>query len=488
MQQISMPGINLVKRFANLAAPFHTPVNPTPLSKPYWLHINHKLAEALNIQDFGSEDWLLIISGNKTFEGYPPLASLYAGHQFGIWVPQLGDGRAMFIAEHMDLQGQTWELQLKGAGVTPFSRMGDGKAVLRSTIREYLASHAMQCLHVPTTYALAMVGSQDPVYREKVETAAIVLRLATSFIRFGHLEVLGSRGLTRELEILIKFIINNFFPQLANNPNPYLAFFQQVVQLTAQLIAKWQAVGFCHGVMNTDNMSILGLTIDYGPFGFLDKYNPQHICNHSDVEGRYAYCNQPYIGWWNLKVLAYTLSSIIKQEEVEQALQDYALHFNNAYLTEMGKKLGDENFTEQDLPLLTELLAILEACQTDWTIFWRKLSYLEENKTLPHQKVIDEITDQNRFKVWLNSYFKFIQAKNLTQEKRQLLMLNTNPKYILRNYLLQQAIEQAERGDFSEVAKLFKIITKPYDEQPEYEDYANYPPDWADSITVSCSS
>lgn len=254
------------------------------------------------------------------------------------------------------------------------------------------------------------------------------------------------------------------------------------------MIAKWQAVGFCHGVMNTDNMSIIGSTIDYGPYGFLDQYIPNYVCNHSDVEGRYSYINQPYIGWWNLRALAYSLNALIKVEHLEQALAKYEEYFTDAYLSEMGKKLGDPNFTVEDLPILEELLKLLEKSLADWTIFWRKLSFFDEDDINSYSKIIDEITLKEECRIWLNSYASFLKSKNINKDDRQTLMQSSNPKYVPRNYLIQQAIAKAENDDFTEINTLYKIFSQPYQEMPEYETYASSPPNWAREIIVSCSS
>jgi uncharacterized protein YdiU (UPF0061 family) len=242
--------------------------------------------------------------------------------------------------------------------------------------------------------------------------------------------------------------------------------------------------------MNTDNMSILGLTIDYGPFGFLDEYDPRHICNHSDTEGRYSYIKQPQIAWWNLKALAHALSLVVSAADLQEELKLFAVYFNQEYLTLMGQKLGFTEFAQDDFPLLEELLAILENAHADWTIFWRKLSYVDKDDITTHEAIIDEVTERDQLRTWLSKYFELLATKNytLTKDKRHKLMLSVNPKYILRNYLLQNAIDEAEKGNFNEIDILFKIVTNPYEEQPEHETYAAHPPYWAKQVTVSCSS
>ncbi|MDY3331093.1 MAG: YdiU family protein, partial [Pelistega sp.] len=296
-------------RFAQLGKAFYTELYPTPLQAPIqWGACNRVLAQELDLAEdfFDSTEHCLVLAGSAARETYPvmPLATVYSGHQFGVWAGQLGDGRAILLGESVGADGQRQEWQLKGAGRTPYSRFGDGRAVLRSSIREYLCSEAMFGLGIPTTRALALTVSPEKVEREELETAAVVTRVAPSFIRFGHFEHFFHRGQHDELKALMDFVIDQYYAELRDEVNPYAVLFEKVLFSTAELVAAWQSVGFCHGVMNTDNMSILGLTIDYGPYGFLDVYDSEHICNHSDHQGRYAYQQQPYIAHWNLVRLA----------------------------------------------------------------------------------------------------------------------------------------------------------------------------------------
>ncbi len=303
------PGLRWRNRFAALGPDFHTRLLPTPLPAPYWVGHSAAVANTLGLTpDWTSnEEWLAALSGNRVLAGSDPLATVYSGHQFGVWAGQLGDGRALLLGE---TEGGL-EIQLKGAGRTPYSRMGDGRAVLRSSIREFLCSEAMHGLGIATTRALCVTGSDAPVRREEIETAAVVTRVAPSFIRFGHFEHFAANDRMDELRHLADFVIDSFYPACRHTEkfagNPYAALLEAVSERTAALLAQWQAVGFCHGVMNTDNMSILGLTLDYGPFQFLDGYDPAHICNHSDTQGRYAYARQPNIAYWNLFCLGQAL-------------------------------------------------------------------------------------------------------------------------------------------------------------------------------------
>ena len=468
--------IKFTQRFAKLGERFFKYISPTPLDNPHLIHFNEQLGAKLDL-NVNSVDWVTYLSGQKSFTEYQPLASLYAGHQFGSWVPQLGDGRAMLIAEHVDLDNNIWELQTKGGGQTPFSRGADGRAVLRSSIREYLCSHAMMSLGVPTTKALALLGSDTKVRREESENAAVVLRVAPSFIRFGSFEVFSSRNEIDNLQKLCDYVIDNYYPKCRNNAKPILAMYDEVIKNTALMIAKWQALGFCHGVMNTDNMSILGLTIDYGPFGFMDTYDPKHICNHSDYNGRYSYVNQPYIGWWNLARLGEALLDILSKEEVGEALSKYSEYFTSCYAHEFGNKLGIYDFGRDDLEFLDELLNILSSNQIDWTIFWRKFSFGDH---------LDALVSDSAYKAWLDKYYT--RCKDLDQEKSMILMKSTNPAIIARNYLLQNAIAKAQSGDFSEVNNLFRAFSNPYDETKEFAKYKEIPPDGIEEIIVSCSS
>ncbi len=468
--------INFTHRFAHLGEDFFAYVAPTPLQKPHLIHFNTKFANKLNL-DANSTDWAMLLGGQISFKEYPSLATLYAGHQFGVWVPQLGDGRAMLIAEHLDKQDNIWELQTKGGGKTPFSRGADGRAVLRSSIREYLCSHAMASFGVPTTNVLALVGSASPVRREDMETAAVVLRVAPSFIRFGSFEVFASRNETDKLKKICNYVIDSFYPHLKNDKQPILAMYHEVVKNTALMIAKWQALGFCHGVMNTDNMSILGLTIDYGPFGFMDEYNPNHICNHSDYNGRYAYINQPYIGRWNLARFGEALLGILSETEVSDTIAKYSEYFTDYYTHEFGSKLGIYDFKRSDLEFLDELLNILATNNIDWTYFWHEFS---------SGRHLDTLASNSVYKIWLEKYN--LRTKDLDQATSKKLMKSTNPAIVPRNYLLQNAITKAQAGDFSEVDNLFRALSNPYDDIPEFSHYQDLPPVGAEEIIVSCSS
>ena len=488
----SAPSLSLPwqKGFATLGSDFYTELRPTPLPSPHWVGISHSVAQLLGLPEgwHQSEEALQALTGNQVLAGSTPLASVYSGHQFGVWAGQLGDGRAILLGE---LAGGH-EIQLKGAGRTPYSRMGDGRAVLRSSIREFLCSEAMHGLGIPTSRALCITGSPGLVRREELETAAVVTRVAPSFVRFGHFEHFAANDQEEQLRTLADYVIGRYYPECrspeATSPwggNPYAALLHSVSERTAQLMAQWQAVGFCHGVMNTDNMSILGLTLDYGPFQFLDAFVPGHICNHSDHHGRYAYNRQPNIAYWNLFCLAQALLPLIEDQDTAlAALESYKTVFPDAFMARMHKKLGLTQAQDSSEALVEPLLQLLAQNAVDYTIFWRRLSHAVAQGQF--EPVRDLFADRAAFDAWLLSYSELLalEDKALAAD----LMLKSNPKFVLRNHLGEQAIRAAKGGDFSELATLQRLLERPFDEHPGHEAYADFPPDWASSISISCSS
>ncbi len=477
--------------FAALGPAFYTRLQPTPLPDPYWVGTSDAVAQMLDLPAdwLQSEEALQALTGNRALPGSAPLASVYSGHQFGQWAGQLGDGRAILLGELNGRDGEALELQLKGAGLTPYSRMGDGRAVLRSSIREFLCSEAMAGLGIPTTRALSVTGSDMPVRRETIETAAVVARVAPSFLRFGHFEHFSYRNEHEPLRQLADYTIDRHYPQCRTSSelggNPYAALLHAVSERTAQLLAQWQAVGFCHGVMNTDNMSMLGLTIDYGPFQFLDAFDPGHVCNHSDTQGRYAFNRQPNIAYWNLFCLGQALLPLIGEQELAlQALESYKTVFPQALQQRFAAKLGLAQVLGSDLALIESILQLLASGRVDYTIFWRRLSHWVAGDE--SQPVRDLFPDRAAFDHWLQGY-----ALRLAQQDRHaagLTMLRTNPKFVLRNHLGEQAIRSAQARDFTELARLQRLLGTPYDEHPGHEHYAGFPPDWASGIAISCSS
>jgi uncharacterized protein YdiU (UPF0061 family) len=485
-------GLNWHNSFAALGEDFFTALAPTPLPAPFWVGRSDAVAHELGLSadQLSSDSLLQALSGNRHITGTRPLASVYSGHQFGVWAGQLGDGRAILL-------GQTatgLEVQLKGAGLTPYSRMGDGRAVLRSSIREFLCSEAMHGLGIPTSRALCVTGSDAPVYRESTETAAVVTRVAPSFIRFGHFEHFAYRQQLTELQTLADHVIDRFYPACRDTSefggNRFAALLQAVSERTAQMVAHWQAVGFCHGVMNTDNMSILGLTIDYGPFQFLDGYDPGHICNHSDSGGRYAFSRQPNIAYWNLFCLGQALLPLIGEQALAlAALESYKTVFPASLEARMRAKLGlpaeaDAEQAATDRGLIEDSLKLLATDRVDYTIFWRRLSHAQGGRAA--EPVRDLFLDRAAVDAWLLQYSE--RMSHMPQGLATDLMLKTNPKYVLRNHLGELAIRAARQMDFSHVQTLLTVLESPFDEHPGFDDLAGLPPEWAGSIAISCSS
>lgn len=467
----------------------------SPLPAVHWVARSEALAAELGLSDWlRGEAALQVLAGSTTAQPRPPLASVYSGHQFGVWAGQLGDGRALLLGE-IDTPIGAQEIQLKGSGLTPYSRMGDGRAVLRSSIREFLCSEAMHHLGIPTTRALAVVGSPAPVMRENVETAAVVTRVAPSFLRFGHFEHFAHTAAdAAALRALVDAVIARYFAACLDAPDPLLAWLETVARRTARLMAQWQAVGFCHGVMNTDNLSILGLTIDYGPFGFLDGFDPGHICNHSDHQGRYAYARQPGIAWWNLHALAQALVPLIDgaaqqaAESLAAALEPYKAEFAESMQRQLRAKLGLATEHDDDPQLIDDLLRLMAGERTDYTITMRRLGEFASAEGAANDRVRDLFVDRAAFDQWAARYARRLRSENSIDAERRVRINAVNPKFVLRNHLAEQAIRRAQEGDFSETERLLSVLQRPFDEQPEHEADAGYPPDWAQQLQVSCSS
>jgi serine/tyrosine/threonine adenylyltransferase len=483
--------LNFDNSFARLSTSFYSRILPTPLSQPYLVSFNANASKLIDLSNAEAQrsEFTQYFIGNTILPGSEPLAMLYAGHQFGNFVPQLGDGRAILLGEIKNTAGESWGLQLKGSGPTPYSRNSDGRAVLRSSIREYLCSEAMHGLGIPTSRALCIVGSDEEVYRETVESAAVVTRIASSYVRFGSFEVFYRRGQYEKITQLADYVIAKHFTHLSDTPNKYTLFLQEVVQRTAYLMAQWQSVGFSHGVMNTDNMSILGLTIDYGPFGFMEVYNPGFICNHTDRSGRYAYNQQPQMGLWNLSVLAQALTPLVSPEKAEEILDSYSEIFSAYYVKRMCEKLGVTYNDLQDFALVEPLLEMMQASQLDFTNTFRLLSEFNSAQNEPNRALRNQFIDRSKFDVWAAAYRARLQAEGSVDRERKKCMNRINPKYILRNYLAQNAISKAEKErDFSEVDRLLVLLERPFEEQPEMDGYAAAAPEWARHLEVSCSS
>ena len=476
--------------FAALPPAFYTRLIPTPLPAPYFVAASAPAARlvGLDAARLAEPDYVELLSGNTVAARSQPLSAVYSGHQFGVWAGQLGDGRAILLGDIATDDGPM-ELQLKGAGATPYSRMGDGRAVLRSSIREFLCSEAMAALGIPTSRALTIMGSQQGIMRETVETAAVVTRMAPTFVRFGSFEHWFYRKKPDELKILADYVIDGFYAHLRAAANPYQALLAEVCVRTAELMAQWQAVGFMHGVMNTDNMSILGLTLDYGPFGFMEAFDAEHICNHTDQQGRYSYANQPQVGHWNCYALGQALLPLIGEvEQAQAALDSYQPAFAAKMNALLRAKLGLRTSQDDDTALFDSMFALMQANHVDFTNFFRALSTLQVAAPEHDTPLRDMFIDRPAFDAWAATYRARLRQEDSIDAERQVAMNGVNPKYVLRNYLAQVAIEKAQQQDYTEVAKLLDILQKPFDEQPEHQHYAALPPDWASHLEVSCSS
>ncbi|MFP5408324.1 MAG: protein adenylyltransferase SelO [Gammaproteobacteria bacterium] len=476
--------------FARLPEAYYSRVCPTPVPDPYLVCYSPEALALLDLDagEMTRPELIETLAGNQLLPGMDAIAALYAGHQFGHYVSQLGDGRAILLGEVKNAAGEGWEVQLKGAGRTPYSRGGDGRAVLRSSIREFLCSEAMHALGIPTTRALCIVGSDRPVYREDEETAALVTRLAPSFVRFGSFEVFYYRNQVEPIKQLADYVIDRYYPDLKNLADPYPEFLRQVALRTAELMAQWQAVGFSHGVMNTDNMSILGLTLDYGPFGFLDAFDPGYVCNHSDTGGRYAFDQQPDVAAWNITKLAQALVPLMSVETASQAIGEYPQVFGRAYLERMAAKFGLPPGSET-AGLVMDALQLLAQNRVDYTIFLRRLCDFDSRPNAINAPLRDLVLDRAAFDAWAARYAAALRQQGSSDADRAAAMRAVNPKYILRNHLAEVAIRRAaDDRDYSEVNRLHALLMHPFDEQPEHEAYAAEPPDWARKIEVSCSS
>jgi uncharacterized protein YdiU (UPF0061 family) len=404
----------------------------------------------------------------------------YSGHQFGQYVEQLGDGRGLLFGQIDSSEGSV-DIHLKGAGKTPYSRFGDGRAVLRSVIREYLCGEAMHALSIPTSRALMIIGSDEMVIREKSETAAMLVRIAKTHIRFGNFEYFHYNKKPEHVKVLADFCIDNYSTYFSRTKNIYEEFFRSIVKQTATMIAQWQACGFNHGVMNTDNMSILAETFDYGPYGFMEDYLPTYVCNHSDHQGRYAFKNQPYIGLWNCSALGHALSSLISEEAQGEILQTYEEIFQSTLAKLFREKLGLKQDQSEDAALIQGLLDIMESEKLDYTNTFRNLTQALTNKITPE-------LDSAVAKSWIVSFQERQTKEGLSVDKKVISMNQVNPKFILRNYMAQEAIEAAENNDFSSLETLIIILSKPFEEHEEFQNFANKSPAWAKDLEISCSS
>ncbi len=508
--------------FGKLSPAFHSRVEPARLDAPYLVGVSAAAAALIGLEaaELRRPQVIDILAGNTLAKGSVPIATVYSGHQFGHWAGQLGDGRALLLGQLPGISGDSWEIQLKGAGLTPYSRMGDGRAVLRSSIREFLCSEAMDALGIPSTRALAIIGADTPVFRESVETAAVVTRMAPSFLRFGHFEHFYYAGRHDELRQLADYLIDHFYPQLRDEVRPFQALLREITRKTASLVAQWQSVGFCHGVMNTDNMSVLGLTIDYGPFGFLDAFDPQHICNHSDSTGRYSYANQPGIAEWNCYCLGQAMMPLLESVDLaKEALEIFRPTFAAEFSARFAAKLGLAQWRDPDDALLSELFEILATSRVDFTRFFRELARVRRSDAAGDSGCRDLFLDPSAFDGWATKYRQRLSDQDRSDSERADAMNRVNPVYVLRNHLAEIAIQRARGGnervrlglgastpvrtaqqpaelssgqgdapDYSEMATLLEALRSPFEERAEFRSYAEPPPEWAAHLQVSCSS
>ncbi|MEG0860929.1 MAG: YdiU family protein [Pseudomonas sp.] len=475
-------------RFARLGDVFSTSVLPEPIAEPRLVVASEAAMALLDLEptEAHSPVFAELFGGHKLWSEAEPRAMVYSGHQFGGYNPRLGDGRGLLLGEVYNDAGEHWDLHLKGAGQTPYSRMGDGRAVLRSSIREFLASEALHALGIPSSRALCVIGSNTPVWRETQERAAMVLRLAPSHVRFGHFEYFYYTRQPEQQRILAEHVLSLHFPECQTEPEPYLAMFRTIVERNAELIALWQAYGFCHGVMNTDNMSILGITFDFGPFAFLDDFDANFICNHSDDQGRYSYSNQVPVAHWNLSALAQALTPFISVEALQETLALFLPLYEAHYLHLMRRRLGLLQAEDGDKALIERLLQLMQPGAVDYTLFFRKLGDLPAEEAV--RVVRDDFVDLAGFDSWAVDYLARLAREPGNGEGRRERMHAVNPLYILRNYLAQRAIEAAEGGDYEEVRRLHQVLCTPFEEQAGMQAYAERPPEWGKHLEISCSS
>ena len=475
-------------RFARLGDVFSTEITPQPLEHPRLVVASEAAMALLDLDpaEVGDPLFTELFSGHKLWSTAEPRAMVYSGHQFGSYNPQLGDGRGLLLGQVINEAGEHWDLHLKGAGLTPYSRMGDGRAVLRSSIREFLASEHLHALGIPTSRALCVTGSDTPVYRERQERGAMLMRLAQSHVRFGHFEFFYYTKRHDELKKLLDHVVENHFSECLEHPEPYQAFFREVLERTAEMVARWQAYGFCHGVMNTDNMSILGITFDFGPYAFLDDFDARFICNHSDHAGRYSYENQVPIAHWNLAALAQALTPFIAIDQLRATMDLFLPIYEAAWLDLMRKRLGLQTAEESDKELIQRLLQLMQSSAIDYTRFFRELGDRPADQALARLR--EDFLDIKAFDDWAATYRQRSEREGIDHEARRTRMHAANPKYILRNYLAQKAIEAAEAGDYGPVRELHQVLSRPYDEQPGMERYAERPPEWGKHLEISCSS
>lgn len=484
---MKLDDLKLETDYFHLDEPFVHKVSASPLKNPKLVSFNPKAASLIDLDsDQGAtKEFLIFMNGELVLEGSTPFASVYAGHQFGYFVPQLGDGRAINLG-----QTNTWHLQTKGSGVTRYSRGGDGRAVLRSSIREYLMSEAMAALGIPTTRALAVIDSDSFAHREwQQESCSIVLRMSPSWVRVGSFEFLSrTKNGDEHVKKLADYVITSSYPHLENETNKYEKMFYSLVDKTALLVAKWQAYGFMHGVLNTDNFSMAGITIDYGPFAFMDYFEQGCICNHTDEQGRYSFSNQPYVARWNLLVLVNALQELCDERKALFYLESFIPQYEKLYFDLMNERLGlhPSKSPTGNRELIVDLLHTMEEAKVDYNHFFYHLSTLQSWDEL--KDIINTALYPHPLQRWFERYAKACDDQGETFQSRHTIMKKVNPKYTLKNYILQEAIEKADKGDYHLVDDLLHIAQNPFDEHPNFERYAKPTPLEHSNVKLSCSS
>ena len=476
--------INFENSFHNLNEDFYANVIPSIPPKPELISCNKSVAELLgiNLKWIKSDEGIACLTGSKVLEGSNPLSMVYAGHQFGNWVPRLGDGRAILLGEIVSQENERWDIQLKGSGITPFSRNGDGKAALGPVIREYLLSHAMYNLGIPTTLALTIATTGENIRREALLPGAIISRVAKSHIRVGTFQYFASQGKYNLVKDLSDYVINRHIPEIINKKSKYFDFFQSVAKKQAILIAKWMSVGFIHGVMNTDNCSIIGDTIDYGPCAFIDIFKKDAVFSSIDTFGRYSYKNQPLIGQWNLVQLANCLLPLFsdnKEKSIQMAQEEidkFPRIYEEFWFNEMREKLGLKIIKKQDMNLIKELEDIMESEQLDFTITFSSLKFIFQNKT---NRLVKFNKRSKKFNDWILKWKSRLAEEKISKIEIMKKMEFSNPYIIPRNHLVEEAIDFANNNDFLNFSKLFNLLSKPYSFKEENHRYY-IPPDKVD--------
>lgn len=481
--------------YARLPANFYARVEPTPVAEPWLIKFNRKLAEELGLDTKALErDGAAIFSGNKVPPGAEPLAMAYAGHQFGTFVPQLGDGRAILLGEVVDRGGKRRDIQLKGSGQTPYSRRGDGRAALGPVLREYIISEAMHALDVPTTRALAATVTGQPVYREQILPGAVFTRVAASHIRVGTFQFFAARGDMESVKALADYVIERHYPELKDGEQRYFSLFKAVAARQAALIARWLHIGFIHGVMNTDNMAVSGETIDFGPCAFMDSYDPKKVFSSIDQFGRYAYANQPAIGQWNLARLAETLVPLFDPVAdtavnlANDALTEYGSIFQKHWLDGMRRKIGLSTEEDDDLDLIQSLLTLMHKGNADFTLVFRRLAASAENAG-GDPALVELFEGSDAVSPWLRDWRGRLARETLEASARAAAMRSVNPAFIPRNHRVEQAIEAATRdADFSLFEALLDVTSRPYEDQPEHAAYAAPPEPGEEVLQTFCGT